>query len=301
MVFKPKIGDIEVSPEIKESGNIAKTIDRAIRASIREYNKVNDFDKLKDQVKRDVIKNGLGGNKQDKKKVYVYVVGDDKNNAFIDIFIAPFFKPKRSKKTNEESYSVTVEREIKKLWRTYNDEFSNIVKKGRISEPDFSKGYDWYSGDKIEKVQDSIVPYVKENFTEIVKISRYHSKAEVRGIANFFLRYLTNKQGIKILLSATKDSDHFAHNMAWQSLLVKVRSQVLTSKQKKEIIFEGYDLLNHPSTICRDKGLNIIQEALEIFGKKIIPSPVLKRVGELSVSKNPWIAGYSKEILSLYK
>lgn len=230
----------------------------------------------------------------------VQIMGTANFVAYVDVHIyqpeeVPTIISNNKDLTKEANQSVVSC--LEKLWREYNDKLSVIYQRGTLPKSDVSRGYSWYAESFMQDIQREVVQFVSEHVDELIQVSNKATSPTSRGIANFFLRFIPDMRGLDVLLKNTEDSDHFSHNMAWQSIgsMLKIISDPsLLDKIKNKAI----QLLYHPSSLCINKGL----ATLEFFAeqKTLLPldDKTTKIIKELTLKKNPAISDSARLIMS---
>ena len=286
IIFHLKKGNVMVS------GYRKQFLMRAVEKIVKNNPKITDFGSIKEKVEGTLV-----ACKKLNEQFIVQITGDADWNAYIDVYITR--KEKRIFKPCTRRVSMLP---IEKLWYEYNDAISKICRKGKLPTSDISRGYDWFSESLMQKTQNQVLIFCRKHANELAVISKCDVDSKRRAIANAFLRFVDHKKGIKLLLRAVRDPDHFAHNMAWQSLLVKLD----TFKDSENafmipiVLSKAYKLLAHPSTICKNKALEVILYFLEnnLLPKKI-SSRVRILVREAGNFRNPIIHEPARSIIKL--
>ncbi len=276
---------------VASSKTLANTAEKLIETFIEKCPVTTDFDSVRHALSL-IIKRHLPLHLQS----IVQITGDEKFNAYIDVYIIP------AKKDNWKPGCASSRLHLQPLWRTYNDQLTKIYEQRHFPSSDTSGGHKRSLESFMQKVQNRVIVFCRKHPDELAVISKCDVNPKRRAIANTFLRFIDNKKGIKLLLKATRDYDHFAHNMAWQSLLTKL--EIFKDSENAfmipTILSKAYKLLAHPSTICKNKALQVILYFLEnnLLPKKI-PSRVRVIVREASNFKNPIIHEPAGSIIKL--
>lgn len=213
----------------------------------------------------------------------VQTTGDAEGNAFINVYQI------RKQPTILKSKNVPRFR-IEAQWQQYNYALER-----------------WYTATTHRKklrsvffeVENNLREYCERHANTLNRISRHDLNPRHRGIANAFLSLIETKNSNQTLLrNATNDPDHFAHNMAWQSLLVKLDSGRLSQKIIRLMTRAAIILLRHPSAICRNKGLLAINSFLKqgTLTKRQILRDVANDILRAAGSPNPIINNPARRI-----
>lgn len=283
IVFKLKRGNVTVS------GIRRREVVVVVQRFVKDHPTVSDFEAIKKTLDNLLVKYKKLG-----EEIIVQIIGDKDWNAYVDVYIA------QKEVCTSKIYRSTSRLPIEKLWREYNDEITKIFKKGKLPESDISRGYNWFSEKSIQKVQEKVLAFCQRHSDKIILISQYDEDPYKRGVANAFLRFVNPKNGVKALHKATKDRDHFAHNMAWQSLGVKLDKLGNSKKTLRVLLMGACELLAHPSTICKNKALLTI---LYFKEHNFLPEKISPRIYNLikvaSRFRNPIIHEPARTIIKM--
>lgn len=221
------------------------------------------------------------------------ITGDEKGNTYINIYEDHARKNPRRESTNKKT-----KLRIERPWNEYNKKLTELYAIGEMPRVTFQRGYAWIKNGAMLHVQKKFLQYCQKNTPEIVRISRIDASAYRRGIANHMLSFINTKFANGILMkNAFFDPDHFAHNMAWRSLEAKIESDQLTINHSRQVTYRALRLLLHPSTICRNKALLLIDLGLR---KKYIHKaeirPFKKILASCAESPNPIIFSTARKL-----
>lgn len=284
IIFCLKRGDVTVS------GHRKQFLMRAVERIVENNPKINDFGSIKEKVEEVLV-----AYKKLDEQLIVQITGDADWNAYIDVYIT-----RKEKKSKSCTQKIVPSLPLEKLWCEYNDAISKIFRKGKLPTSDISRGYNWFSESLMKKVQNKVFLFCRKHSNELAVISKCDIDSKRRGIANAFLRFIDYKKSIKLLLRATRDPDHFAHNMAWQSIGVKLEQIQHSKHVRSTVLLRAYQLLGHSSTICKNKALLVILYFKEnnLLKKKMYPR-VRALIKEASRFRNPIIHEPARLIIKL--
>lgn len=251
---------------------------------------VNNFDDSFPLIRRRLSKKI---NSLSPRKMILQVTGDAKNRIFINVY-EEAKTPELGKRVIRKTPALSLQR----LWKTYNSAISKNVENGGLPKAGSRRGYDWYSYPNMQKIQKEIFDLSNDHTDELGLISSLDKNVTRRAVANFLLQFVTSGEEIKILLKATNDTDHFVHNMAWKSLIAKLKGGKIPSLTVQLLVKRSFSLLKHPSVICRNKALVFIKEVIKKSRYRFpLPNNARLLVNEAAHSSNPIISGPANKII----
>lgn len=279
-MFYLKKGDVDIHQK-----ELRGKVEKFLNELILNNSKIEDFSSPQKKIASWRDRNKLSN------RVQFQITGDEKGNAFISLFDVKRIN------TKKRQYKKTT-LHIEDLWNEYNGVLTSLYEKGKMPYATFQRGYVWYKEKAMQSVQEKLLQYCQNNADEITRISQIDIDAYRRGIANEMLSFVnTKKTNEELIHNAISDPDHFAHNIAWRSLLAKIENNQLSLEQNKKITRHALILLSHPSVICRNKALHVIDLGLQ---KKYLNKTELrsyaKTFREYSKSPNPIIFRLAKKI-----
>jgi hypothetical protein len=280
-MFCLKKGDVDIRRKEKRI-----RVETFLDDLISKNQKIEDFSSIQKKISNWLVRNEL------MKVLLFQITGDEKGNAFINIY------EDHQKKEKQKVFYIKKKLQIEDLWNEYNNYLTKLFAQGKAPLATFRKGYAWYREKEMQAVQEKLLLYCRQHVSEIIRISQVDANAYRRGIANEMLSYINTKAANNILIrNAFNDPDHFAHNIAWRSLLAKMESGALSREQNKKVAQHAFKLLAHPSAICRNKALLVIDVGLrKKYIRKADAKPQKKVFYDYSKSPNPIIYRIAQKI-----